>query len=1346
MRHLSVLHLVTLVCVASLSACNCQRRAAIETPIDELQSCPEDERCATGLCDAVPGPNGTKVCLRPCTQTCRDTDICTRLGDDRYACVPEKAGLCAQCQQDSDCPQPADKCIKLGDQNFCGRDCSFDGKCPNSFRCADATGVDGFPAPRQCQPTSGTCECIAATTGQQVPCSATNNFGTCNGVSVCRPPDGYTACSARTPTGEVCNGVDDDCNGMTDEGIADLTCGLGECRRTAAACANGTAQTCTPGTPGTETCNGRDDDCDGTVDNGFDLQTSASHCGACNQACTLTNAVPKCEAGGCAIERCVAGWTDLDHVASNGCEYPCTPSDAGVEVCDGLDNDCNGVVDDGFNLVNDPTNCGQCNLVCSVPGTSVATYACVARVCAIGTCAPGRGNCNQSYADGCEVDLGSDLNHCGLCGVACTTPNATPVCAAGQCGVAQCNPGFGNCNGQVADGCEVNTNLSVANCGACGNQCSAANATSSCSNGSCAFTCQPNWWDVDGQSANGCEYACIKTAGGVEACDGIDNDCDNRVDEDFDLTTDARHCGACNRACSAPFATTTCSASSCGITACDVGRANCNAVYADGCEVTTGTDLNNCGACNNRCTAANGTPSCTAGACGIAACTPGFANCNNQVSDGCEVNTNTSITNCGACNAQCAPANASPVCANGTCGIGACLPGYVNLNGLVSDGCEYFCTPSNGGVERCDGVDNNCNGQVDETFTLATDVNNCGTCGNVCSAPNVTVPRCVASTCGVQQCANGTANCNNQFADGCEVNTNTSLANCGACGSVCTTPNATPVCTNGGCQIASCTGTFRDCNGTVSDGCEVNVNGNVDACGTCGVVCPTRANASRYCAANLCGYSCNAGFVDLDKSPTNGCEYACAASGVDVPDDASGDQDCDGIDGEAARAIFVSLTGNDSNVGSRAAPKRTVQAAINAASATVNHVYVSTGTYDEAITLRDGISVFGGYSEANDWARNTSLYPVTLRNAVVSNGRIVAVSGANLTTLTTLAYLTIRAADTAVAGASTYGLHCVNCTGLTLRSNTIIGGAAGAGVAGSNGSAGANGNPGGNGGGGSCDGAAGGGGTGGTSTCGRAGGNGGNGGAEGANNGQTGGTGQISTSGGGAGAGCYASSFLCTDGSCTASPGGNGNSGTTGAAGTNGNGGNGPTVVGNFLVCIAGADGSDGTSGNGGGGGGGGGGQGGPCAVDGGGNGAGGGGSGGCAGTRATGGTAGGSSFAVFLVNSSGVVISNCTLSSGSAGSGGAGGSGGSGGTGGTGGAGATTCTGQVGRGGNGGAGGNGGRGGHGGGGSGGLSYALYKVNSAPMVSAVTYSHGNAGTGGASLGNAGAAGTAADFN
>ena len=70
-----------------------------------------------------------------------------------------------------------------------------------------------------------------------------------------------------TPSTEVCNGKDDDCDGVVDDVVGEAaTCGVGECARKAILCDHGFPGTCTPGTPTAEVCNGKDDDCDGQTD------------------------------------------------------------------------------------------------------------------------------------------------------------------------------------------------------------------------------------------------------------------------------------------------------------------------------------------------------------------------------------------------------------------------------------------------------------------------------------------------------------------------------------------------------------------------------------------------------------------------------------------------------------------------------------------------------------------------------------------------------------------------------------------------------------------------------------------------------------------------------------------------------------------------------------------------------------------------------------------------------------------------------------------------------------------------------------------------------------------------
>jgi hypothetical protein len=127
----------------------------------------------------------------------------------------------------------------------------------------------------------------------------------------------------------------------------------------------------------------------------------------------------------------------------------------------------------------DPNHCGACGQAC--PSRTNASPVCTAATCGI-LCNPGAANCNANDADGCEVLTGSNVSHCGRCNNACPVrANAAAVCTVGACGVA-CNGGFGNCNANDADGCEVNFNTDSANCGACGRACTSGQ---SCQAGTC---------------------------------------------------------------------------------------------------------------------------------------------------------------------------------------------------------------------------------------------------------------------------------------------------------------------------------------------------------------------------------------------------------------------------------------------------------------------------------------------------------------------------------------------------------------------------------------------------------------------------------------------------------------------------------------------------------------------------------------------------------------------------------------------------------------------------------------------------------------------------------------------
>jgi hypothetical protein len=192
------------------------------------------------------------------------------------------------------------------------------------------------------------------------------------------------------------------------------------------------------------------------------------NCGGCGktcasgQVCRRGRCVTECPPASCNHVTCPPGVVACGSICCragetcrNGmCQLSCAP----LTNCAGMCKDTQV----------DPQNCGTCGTVCGMGMT------CVMGIC---TCAPGTTKCNNMC-----VDTGTSLNNCGGCGVVCAPPHATGLCMAGRCTIAACNAGFANCDGLVANGCEVDLLTDNNNCGTCGRVCGVC---ATCSMGTC---------------------------------------------------------------------------------------------------------------------------------------------------------------------------------------------------------------------------------------------------------------------------------------------------------------------------------------------------------------------------------------------------------------------------------------------------------------------------------------------------------------------------------------------------------------------------------------------------------------------------------------------------------------------------------------------------------------------------------------------------------------------------------------------------------------------------------------------------------------------------------------------
>ncbi|MEM9860546.1 MAG: hypothetical protein AAF938_02920 [Myxococcota bacterium] len=267
------------------------------------------------------------------------------------------------------------------------------------------------------------------------------------------------------------------------------------------------------------------------------------------------------------------------------------------------------------------------------------------------------------------IDMAVDADMAEV--VECMIPGDCPSvaggvadCVDGRCIIGSCIAPFEDCNGELADGCEVTLGTEAA-CAACGDGCA--------------------------------EGELCGATGGVSSCGTDCRDLMFCTDTCADLTMDIQNCGGCGAACPMPDGTAaaTCMASACGFV-CDAGREDCDEVPddmdADGCETDIVGDVNNCGGCGTVCESDGEnivSLACVSSMCAVGECADGFGDCNGMIDDGCELPTDADMNNCGGCGI---------VCPEGSrCEAGSCLDVYIE----VSLGVDEVCARRTFGVVEC---------------------------------------------------------------------------------------------------------------------------------------------------------------------------------------------------------------------------------------------------------------------------------------------------------------------------------------------------------------------------------------------------------------------------------------------------------------------------------------------------------------------------------------------------------------------------------------------------------------------------------------------------------------------
>lgn len=641
------------------------------------------------------------------------------------------------------------------------------------------------------------------------------------GQETCADGAWETTRNASGPLPEICDGLDNDCNGVVDPGCeclpgaAPRACGgdIGECKQGIQSCgADGQLSEVCVGEvgPSPELCNGKDDDCNDQADDGFGIGTPCDGNGACR--------------GG--VRECAGPQTTRCSVSPGG-----SADGSSEEICNGIDDNCDGRIDEGEWSSSDGAR-HQVGSACSLPG-----------VCGNGTWQCSGGAAIRAVSCSSEIGRGQ-LNAGAL-------ESATP---------GFCNGADDDCDGRVDDGCACQDNVDTRPCGSNIGACQ--QGTEGCANGGWNGRCNGN---LVGPSPEVCG-------------DDVDNDCDDTTDEGC----------ACNPGATQP----------CGTIAgeCTPGTQTCgpNGQWNAACAGATGPQNEAFNGLDDDCD--GGTDegfACQVGetrACGndVGTCNPGIETCTNgqwngvcggpnfrgPVQETCDGRDN----DCDGVTDNLAAGTVGQACR----GVGACnVPGTLECDGANVLRCSVNPggTNSQDSQERCDGIDNDCDREVDEGLwpgagAVGVECNPGGVCGigvTVCTGQNAT--RCSSldrATMAAGQenpnfCDGQDNDCDGSTDEGCACAANIERAcgnDVGECQpgvQTCSADGRWGTCEGEIKPLAQelCNGKDDDCDNATDEG--FNVGGQCRAPGACGGPDPNPIQGTEECLPDGSGVRCSTG-------------------------------------------------------------------------------------------------------------------------------------------------------------------------------------------------------------------------------------------------------------------------------------------------------------------------------------------------------------------------------------------------------------------------------------------------------------------------------------------------------